>query len=151
MNSLSENIQSAPPGLNVDLLESSFARLAPRAQEFVEAFYEKLFETYPETQRFFTTTDMTEQKNKLVSALILVIENLRNPEALKGALTALGRKHENYGIGASYYPMVGDSLLNTLSAFLDQDWTPEVKQAWTEAYGVISEAMLSGYTVRNGG
>jgi len=151
MDSLSATTPSAPSGLNVELLESSFKRLGPRAQEFVAAFYEKLFETYPETRRFFTNTDMAEQKKKLVSALVLVIENLRNPEALTGALTTLGRKHEGYGIGAIYYSMVGDALLQTLSAFLDQNWTPEVKQAWSEAYGVISEAMLSGYAARNGG
>jgi hemoglobin-like flavoprotein len=120
--------------------------LAPRAHEFVGAFYDNLFVSYPETQRFFTNTDMAEQRNKLVSALVLVIENLRNPEALKGVLSALGKKHQSYGIGPTYYPMVGDALLKTMSAFLADRWSLEIEQAWTEAYGIITQAMLNGYT-----
>ncbi len=86
MNSFSDNVAGAGlGGLKVELLESSFKMLAPRAHEFVGAFYDHLFASYPETQRIFTNTDMAEQRNKLVSALVLVIENLRNPEALQFA------------------------------------------------------------------
>lgn len=146
MDSLSDKLVSAPSiGLKADLLESSFAMLAPRAQEFVGAFYERLFQSYPETQHFFSQSDMTEQRKKLLSALILVIENLRHPEMLTGALGALGRKHQSYGIGPGYYPMVGDALLKTMSAFLDDRWTPEIEQAWNQAYEVIAQAMLNGY------
>jgi nitric oxide dioxygenase len=146
VDSLSDNVESAGSGgLNVELLEASFRILAPRADEFVGAFYENLFASYPETQRFFTNTDMAEQRKKLVSALVLVIENLRNPEALTGALSALGRKHQGYGIGPTYYPMVGDALLKTMSAFLADRWSFEIEHAWTEAYGVITQAMLNGY------
>ncbi len=53
MNSLSDNVASAGSGgLNVELLESSFKMLAPRTQEFVGAFYERLFTAYPEIRRF---------------------------------------------------------------------------------------------------
>lgn len=146
MDSLADNAANAGSGgLNVELLESSFKLLAPRGHEFVGAFYENLFASYPETQRFFTKTDMAEQRKKLVSALVLVIENLRNPAALTGALSALGRKHQGYGIGPTYYPMVGDALLKTMSSFLAEHWTPEIQQAWTEAYGVLTQAMLNGY------
>jgi len=147
MDSVSDNMASTPKtGLDIEVLESSFKLLAPRAQEFVGAFYENLFAFYPETQRFFVNADMPEQRKKLVSALVLVIENLRHPEALTGALSALGRKHQGYGIGASYYPMVGDALLKTMSVFLDDNWTAEIEQAWAQAYGVISQAMLNGYS-----
>lgn len=146
MDSQSEKLAGAPSiGLKVEVLEASFSMLAPRAHEFVGAFYENLFASYPETQRFFANTDITEQQNKLVAALVLVIENLRHPEALTGALSALGRKHQNYGIGPTYYPMVGDALLKTMSGFLAERWTLEIEQAWTEAYGVITRVMLNGY------
>lgn len=139
---------SLPPEaqLNVELLESSFKLVVPRAPEFVDAFYAKLFQLYPETQQFFTSTDMTQQRNKLIAALVLVIENLRHPQSLIPALSALGQKHQSYNIGPAHYPMVGSALLQTFSEFLGDRWNAEVEEAWTQAYGVITQAMLSGYS-----
>jgi hemoglobin-like flavoprotein len=37
-----------------------------------------------------------------------------------------------------HYPIVGAELLKTFEAYLGEDWTPEVKQAWTDAYGAIA-------------
>jgi len=147
MDSVNDSLADPPAdaGLDIALLESSFKMIAPQAEEFVDAFYAKLFELYPHTRGFFAATDMTLQRKKLVSALVLVIENLRNPQALGSALTALGRKHQSYSIGAAHYPMAGDALLKTFSAFLGEAWKPEVENAWVQAYAAITRAMLSGY------
>jgi len=42
-----------------------------------------------------------------------------------------------------HYPIVGAALkLKPLKSYLGTDWTPKVKQAWTDAYGVIIGLML---------
>jgi nitric oxide dioxygenase len=148
MDSVNDDLTSAPvdSSLDIELLQRSFNLIAPRAEDFVEAFYAKLFELYPETIGFFAATDMAQQRKKLVSALILVMENLRSPRALGPALTALGRKHQSYNITPAHYPMVGDALLKTFGVFLGEAWKPEIEKAWTQAYGVITRAMLSGYS-----
>jgi hemoglobin-like flavoprotein len=43
-----------------------------------------------------------------------------------------------------YYPLFGNALLKTLAQYLGQDWTEEVKQAWSDAYDAISTLMLEG-------
>lgn len=43
-----------------------------------------------------------------------------------------------------HYPIVGVALLKTFESYLGTDWTPKVKQAWTNAYGVIVNLMLEG-------
>jgi len=35
-------------------------------------------------------------------------------------------------------------LLKTFESYLGSGWTPEVKQAWVDAYGAIAKFMLSG-------
>jgi len=148
MSQMTNADSSAVPAgarLDVELLEESFQLVAPRAQEFVGAFYAKLFELYPETRRFFARTDMALQQAKLVSALVFVIENLRKPESLIEPLRVLGQKHEAYQIKPAHYSMVGDALLKTFSVYLGAAWNPEVEMAWARAYGVITQAMLSGY------
>jgi len=39
---------------------------------------------------------------------------------------------------------VGASLLKTFADYLGDHWTPEVKQAWIDAYDAITALMLEG-------
>jgi hemoglobin-like flavoprotein/uncharacterized protein YjbI with pentapeptide repeats len=130
--------------LPADLLEKSFATIKPRAQEFVASFYENLFIAHPEVKPLFANIDMVTQQKKLLNALILVVENLRNPESLGQVLSALGARHVGYGALAKYYPAVGEALLTTFEQYLQADWTPEVKQAWVNAFRAIAAGMLQG-------
>ncbi|MEG4327545.1 globin domain-containing protein [Microcoleus sp. herbarium5] len=130
--------------LNVELLEQSFEKIKPRADEFAATFYEKLFTTHPELKPLFAKTDMAKQQKKLISALVLVVENLRSPEALGPVLNALGGRHIGYGVIPKYYRPVGDALLSAFEQSLQQDWTTEVKLAWTDAYRAITALMLKG-------
>ena len=130
--------------LQVELLEQSFESIKPKADEFVNSFYENLFTATPEAKPLFATTDMEAQKKKLLSSLVLVVENLRQPEILDSALRGLGARHVKYGALPEHYPLVGSALLATFEQYLQEAWTPPVKQAWVEAYGAISEIMLDG-------
>ncbi|MGK7936746.1 MAG: globin domain-containing protein, partial [Xenococcaceae cyanobacterium] len=130
--------------LNIELLERSFAQIRPRLSKFSASFYKNLFIIYPEIQPLFANTDMKAQEQKLVDSLILVILNLRQPELWTQALRDLGARHANYGTFAEHYPLVGNVLLTTFRQYLKSDWTPEVRQAWKDAYILISKIMLEG-------
>ena len=134
----------AESGLQVELLEQSFEGIKPQANEFVGSFYDNLFTANPEAKPLFETTDMEAQKKKLLASLVLVVENLRKPEALDGALRGLGARHVKYGALPEHYPLVGSALLTTFGQYLGDKWTPDVKNAWVGAYGAISEIMLDG-------
>ncbi len=131
-------------GLQVELLEESFNAIKPNAEEFVNSFYENLFTANPEAKPLFANTNMAEQKKKLLNSLVLVVENLRMPDVLDKALRGLGARHVKYGALPEHYPLVGSALLTTFEQYLGDKWTPDVKQAWVDAYGAISEIMLDG-------
>lgn len=130
--------------LQVELLEESFEKVKPQADDFVNSFYDNLFTAHPEAKPLFANTDMAGQKKKLLASLVLVVDNLREPDTLSGALKGLGAKHVQYGALPEHYPLVGEALLKTFEQYLQKDWTSEVKQAWVDAYGAITELMLSG-------
>jgi hemoglobin-like flavoprotein len=130
--------------LQIELLETSFQAIAPHGEDFVTAFYERLFTNYPQTRAFFASTDMKEQRKKLLGALVLVIQNLRKPEVLTNALKGLGERHVHYGVLPEHYPIVGAVLLETFADFLGVDWTPEYQDAWVAAYEVVCSLMLEG-------
>jgi hemoglobin-like flavoprotein len=87
---------------------------------------------------------MGNQGKKLLNSLVLVVENLRNPEALGPVLKALGAGHVGYGAIPKYYGLVGEALLITFEQYLKEDWTSEVKKAWLDAFTAITSLMLKG-------
>ena len=146
-------LESAPPaaapapeegGLKVELLEQSFELVKPRADEFTASFYNNLFTDYPDAKPLFEHSDMGKQQQMLKGALVMVVENLRKPEVLSKSLKGLGARHVKYGALPAHYPLVGNSLLKTLGQYAGSAWTPELKDAWTQAYGAITELMLDG-------
>jgi uncharacterized protein YjbI with pentapeptide repeats/hemoglobin-like flavoprotein len=128
--------------LNIEVLEQSFAKIKPQANEFVASFYENLFIAYPEVKPLFSQVDIRTQEKKLLNSLVLVVEGLRTPESLAPVLEALGERHIAYGAVAQYYPAVGKILLATLEQYLQVAWTPEVQEAWIEAFKLITSLML---------
>jgi len=83
--------------LNVELLEQSFERIKPCADEFVASFYERLFAAHPEVKPLFATTEMEKQRKMLLNALVLVVQNLRNPEVLGQVLNSPKNEREAPG------------------------------------------------------
>lgn len=147
-----EQVQLTPPepevdeatGLKIQLLEESFEKIVPRANEFVSSFYNHLFTDYPAAKPLFAHANMARQENMLLESLVFVVENLRQPGTLTNALKGLGARHVKYGALPEHYPLVGNTLLKTFEQYLGPDWTAETKQAWVEAYGLITEVMLEG-------
>ncbi|WP_017327717.1 globin family protein [Synechococcus sp. PCC 7336] len=130
--------------LNVELLESSFAKIKPSGPQFAASFYTNLFESAPAAKPLFAHVDPESQQKKLLASLVLVVENLRNGDVLGSTLRGLGARHVQYGALPEHYPLVGAALLQTFEQYLGDDWKPAVKQAWVDAYGAITELMLDG-------
>ncbi|WP_094677680.1 globin family protein [Hydrocoleum sp. CS-953] len=131
-------------GSKIEIIEQTFAQIKPNAEKFAASFYVNLFREYPELKPLFVNTDMEKQQKKLLDALILVVENLRHGEVLKGVIEALGARHVNYGVLQQHYPAVGKALLETLKEYLQENWNSEVKAAWVSAYRGIAKLMLKG-------
>lgn len=145
-NSNAANATNANPlGLNVELLERSFIALAPQGETLVARFYEELFRHYPAVQPLFAGSSMAKQQNKLLGALALVVNNLRQPEVLVPMLKELGQRHQGYGAVAEHYPAVATTLLVVMRELAGPVWTDEVHKAWSEALTLVAETMLVGY------
>ncbi len=129
-------------GLNVELLESSFALLAPQGEQLVDRFYERLFETAPSVRSLFPD-DMADQKKALLGALGTVVSTLRAPEKLTAYLQDLGERHIGYGAVLEHYDVVAEILLATMAEFAGDAWNDELQTAWTAALTTVRDIMLS--------
>ncbi|MGY5351647.1 globin family protein [Wenyingzhuangia sp. IMCC45533] len=133
------------PAKTVELVQTSFEAVKPIAATAAEIFYSKLFELDPNLKPLFPAADedkMKEQGNKLMTMLSGAVAGLSNIEALVPVLQDLGKRHVAYRVEKSHYDTVGAALLGTLAVGLGDDFTPEVKQAWTDVYGVMASVMI---------
>ena len=56
---------------------------------------------------------------------------------------ALGRHHTGYDVQPAHYGTVAQALLWTLEQGLKDDFTPEVKEAWTTVYTLLADTMIA--------
>jgi hemoglobin-like flavoprotein len=126
----------------IALVQESFAKVAPIADQAAVLFYDRLFEIAPQVRSMFHG-DMAEQRRKLMAALGVVVTGLTKLETILPAASALAKKHVVYGVKAEHYPIVGGALLWTLEKGLGEAWNPELAAAWTAAYGTLSGYMIS--------
>jgi len=126
----------------IDLVQTSFAKVAPIADTAATLFYDRLFEIAPETKPLFRG-DMNEQGRKLMTTLGVVVNGLKNLDAILPAARALAVKHVGYGVTAAHYTPVGEALIRTLEKGLGSDFTAKTKEAWLAAYGALSAVMIA--------
>lgn len=124
------------------LVQSSFAHIAQRAEEFGMRFYENLFDAYPELRSLFHD-DMAAQTKMLMSLLSSAVRGLNRMQDIVGGLRALGERHPDYGATRADYDKVASALIRTLKEFLSDEFTVELQRAWVSVYGMISEAMTT--------
>jgi hemoglobin-like flavoprotein len=124
------------------LIRDTWAQVTPIADEAARLFYERLFELDPALRRLFARTDMPAQRTNLVQTLTVVVKSIDKLEALVPAVEALGRRHAGYGVRPRHYATVGQALLDTLALGLGDSFTPDARDAWAEAYGLLADVMI---------
>jgi len=127
--------------LNVELLRSSFALVVEREPEVTSKFYDVLFAKYPAVRPLFSRRSRADQEKMPSDMLVAIIDHLEDATWLTTQLSGLGAKHLDYGVTPEMYGWVGDSLLETLAHVAGDAWTPELKAAWTDAYGAVAGLM----------
>ncbi len=122
------------------LVQSSFTKVAPIADKAAEIFYNKLFEMDPSLKPLFKG-DIKEQGKKLMTMIGTAVNGLDNLDSIVPAVQNLGRNHVGYGVEDKHYDTVGGALIYTLEKGLGDDFTADVKDAWTEVYTTLATVM----------
>jgi hemoglobin-like flavoprotein len=123
------------------LVQSTWTMVVPIADTAAGLFYDRLFAIDTSTRAMFSSTNMAEQKKKLMQALAFVVGGLEKTEQLVPTIQSLGRSHVRYGVTDKHYDSVGSALLWTLEQGLKEAWTPAVKDAWIAAYTLVAGVM----------
>lgn len=107
----------------VQEIQRSFQRILSRGgvEGMMDTFY-SLLGANPATRSLFANVDTARQKEKLATALKMVIENLQSKKfEVSEALKELGIRHVGYGVKLDHYNDVGIALIEAVKVGMKEN------------------------------
>ncbi|MFF3316035.1 globin domain-containing protein [Streptomyces sp. NPDC003035] len=126
---------------DVALVRASLTLVEPRSEEMAVYFYAILFLRHPEVRSLFPS-DMDVQRDRLLRALLRIVDLVDDADNLVRFCSRLGRDHRKFGTLNAHYAAVGECLLDALARFAGPAWSPELAGAWQRAYATASRTMM---------
>jgi len=124
----------------VQTVQKTVKLILPAADSIAALLYKRLFALEPTLKALFHN-DLEVQGGKLMATLILIVQNLDQPDRIVPAVRALGQRHVNYGVQPEDYRQVGRALQWALRQELGQALTEEMAEAWTAVYDYLASIM----------
>ena len=122
-------------------VRSTWAVLAPRADEVMTQFYALLFELAPDAKPMFTRVDMALQRQKFTEMLAAMVHLLEDPEDIIVAAGPSARRHVAYGVKDRHLDAGREAFIGALDIALSDQFTPAARQAWRELYDLAAGVM----------
>jgi nitric oxide dioxygenase len=128
----------------IDIVKATAPVVGENAEKITNRFYPIMFERYPMVKEFFNQSHQREglQQKALANAVVAYALNIDNLGALGGAVEGIAERHASLNVQPEHYPIVGECLLAAIGEVLGDAVTPEVANAWGEAYGFLAEILI---------
>jgi nitric oxide dioxygenase len=107
--------------------------------------YERMFQN-EEIRDLFNQShhgDAGSQPRALANAILAYAKNIEGLAALAPAVERIAQKHVALSILPEHYPHVAESLLGAIGDVLGEAATPEVLEAWGEAYWYLADVLIA--------
>jgi nitric oxide dioxygenase len=124
----------------INLIKSSWSQVKDHTA-VGNLFYTRLFELAPETKSLFSVTVDT-QSDKLGIMLGYIVNRLDKLDDIIDEVAKLARQHAAYGVRPEHYELGGGIFLWCLEKLFAERWNEELRQAWTDCYGTLTNAMI---------
>ncbi|MBY3124575.1 NO-inducible flavohemoprotein [Rhizobium laguerreae] len=127
----------------IELVKLSVPALAAHGAEITRRMYSILFHD-DHIRELFNHANQGEggsQVKALAGAILTYAQNIENVEALVPVVERIAHKHIGYHILPEHYPFVANALLSALADVLGEATTPELLDAWGEAYWFLADIL----------
>ena len=125
-----------------EIIKSTAPVIKEHGEAITTAMYKILFTKYPETEALFKDAE-PDQYKKLAAMVYAYAANIDKLDSLQNAIDKVANIHVNVNILPEHYPMVGESLLGAIQEVLGDAATPEIMNAWEEAYGFLAKVFIA--------
>ncbi|NQY31315.1 MAG: NO-inducible flavohemoprotein [Flavobacteriaceae bacterium] len=129
----------------IAIVKSTAPVLEVHGEEITKVFYRRLFENNPELKDMFNMTNQKKgtQPKALANAIFKYACHIDKLELLGDAVASITEKHSSLSITPEMYPIVGKNLLDAIKEVLGDAATPDVIDAWAEAYDDLAVIFMS--------
>ncbi len=132
----------------IDIVKATAPVVKEKGKEITDRMYEIAFGERPEYKRFFENTWMKDpaegkkQSAKLAASVYAYATHIDKLDELQSAVEHIAHKHVNTRVIAEQYPVIGQCLLQAMKDVLGEVATPEIMEAWTEAYQALADIFI---------
>lgn len=118
--------------------------LQTHGETLTRHFYAIMFRDHPEVRPFFNPAHQASgtQQRALAASVLAYAQHIDRLEALAGAVPTIVHKHVSLGVLPEHYPIVGQCLLQAIREVLGDAATPEIIDAWAQAYGSLAQILI---------
>jgi hemoglobin-like flavoprotein len=123
---------------SIRLIRESFADIAALAAPAAILFYGRLFRIDPSMRDALIHADMRAQGTRFIAVLGYAVTMLDRPERLLPIARDLARR---LGLEPGHHVSIGAALEWMLEECLAEEFTPELRAAWSGAYRELAAAV----------
>lgn len=107
-------------------------------------FYNRMLTHNPELKNIFNQAHQSQgdQPKALAGAVLAYAQNIDDPSVLLPVVERIAHKHTSLGIRAEQYAIVGKHLLASIQEVLGEAATPELVDAWANAYQELADLFI---------
>ena len=133
----------------IELVKATAPVVKEHGKAITARMYEIAFNERPEYRRFFENTHMKseeegqKQAGKLAASVYAYASHIDELEKLGDAVEHIATAHVNTRVIAEQYPVIGECLLAAMKDVLGDAATPEIMEAWTEAYNSLADIFIT--------
>ena len=129
----------------INIIKSTIPVLEEHGLTITTAFYEKMFRNNPEMRNVFNMTHQLQgkQPRALADAILKYACYIDKLEELKDTVVSIAHKHVSLNVTPEMYEVVGTNLLAAMKDVLGDAATPQIMNAWEEAYGDLAEVFIT--------
>ncbi|WP_066775060.1 NO-inducible flavohemoprotein [Croceicoccus mobilis] len=133
----------------IALVKATVPALEAHGLDIVREMYARMFENR-EIRDLFNQShhgDSGSQPRALTGAILAYASNIENLAALAPAVERIAQKHVGLQILPEHYPHVAQALLGAIKTVLGEAATPEILNAWGEAYWFLADILIARETM----
>lgn len=129
----------------IEIVKSTAPVLAIHGDSITKVFYQRLFENHPALKSVFNMSHQAHgtQSKALANAVYAYAANIDNLAVLSSAVEQITQKHSSLNVTAEMYQIVGTNLLAAIKEVLKDTATPDIMEAWAEAYGDLASLFIT--------
>jgi len=126
----------------IAIIKATAPVIKEHGEAITTAMYKNLFAEHPEAKELFKDA-APDQYKKLAAMVYAYAANIDNLGALTNGVEKVANIHVNVNIEPKHYPWVGVALLGAVEEVLGEAATPEIMNAWKEAFFFLADVFIN--------